>query len=351
MSEQPTILVTGAAGFIGARVCEVLHLSGAAEVRPVVRRWSSAARLGRLPLRLVQCDITDPRSVRQAMEGVDRVVHCAVGTPATNIEGTRNVLEAALAGGVRKVVHLSTVSVYGEARGEVDEDHPLPGGTVYGDSKLEAERVCLAARDRGLAVTILRPTIVYGPFSADWTVEFAQRLAAVGYLVPRESAGGRCNLVYVDDLVRAVRVALAPGRGDGGVFNVNGPDDVTWWEYFQALNDSLGLPPLAERPAGGSRLRSRVFGPVRTSAKFAIRHLEDPIMWLYRNSGHARRIMKWGEGLIRTTPNAQEFQLYSRDVHFRGDRAQRDLGFTPCVSMEQGVALSAAWLRHLRFVP
>jgi nucleoside-diphosphate-sugar epimerase len=351
MSERPTILVTGAAGFIGARVCEVLHLSGAGEVRPVVRRWSSAARVGRLPLALQQCDVTDPRSVRRAMEGVQRVVHCAVGTPETNVEGTRNVMEAALEAGVEKVVHLSTVSVYGAPEGAVDEEHPLVGGTVYGDSKLEAERVCFEARDRGLAVTLLRPTIVYGPFSADWTVEFAQRLAAVGYLVPRGSAGGRCNLVYVDDLVRAVRLALGPGRGDGGVFNVNGPDDVTWWEYFQALNQALGLPPLSERPAGGSRLRSTLFSPVRRAAKLAIRHLEDPIMWLYRNSGQARRVMKWGEGLIRTTPNAQEFHLYSRAVHYRGDRVRQALGFVPRVAMQEGVDLSARWLRHLRFVP
>ena len=350
MSDRPTILVTGAAGFIGTRVCEILHLSGAGEVRPLVRRWSSAARVGRLPLDLVRGDITDPKSIRAAMEGVDRVVHCAVGTPATNIEGTRQVMEAALAAGVEKVVHLSTVGVYGSVEGDVPEDHPLLGGTVYGDSKLEAERACLAARDRGLAVTLLRPTIVYGPFSADWTVEFAQRLAAVGYLVPREAAAGRCNLVYVDDLVRAVRLALEPGKADGEILNINGPDDVTWWDYFQALNNALGLPPLRESPAGGSRLTSTLFSPVRKSAKLAIKHLEDPIMWMYKNSPPARRVMKWGEKLIRTTPNAQEFQLYGRNVHYLGGRATEVLGYRPAVTMQEGVALSAAWLRHLRFV-
>lgn len=351
MAERPVVLVTGAAGFIGARVCELLHLTGEAEVRPLIRRWSSAARVGRLPLQLLRGDITDPESVRHAMQGVHRVVHCAVGTPDTNVAGTRNVMEAAREAGVEKVVHLSTVSVYGEALGEVTEDHPLVGGTVYGDSKLEAERVCLQEGDRGLAVTLLRPTIVYGPFSADWTVEFAQRLAAVGYLVPREDAAGRCNLVYVDDLVGAVRQALEPGAADGEILNVNGPDQVTWWEYFVALNDALGLRPLAERPAGGSKLRSTLFSPVRATAKLAIRNLEDPILWLYKSWGPARRVMKWGERLIRTTPNAQEFRLYGRDVHYSGERARERLGFTPRFDMARGVDLSARWLRHLRFVP
>ena len=64
----------------------------------------------------------------------------------------------------------------------------------------------------------------------------------------------------------------------------------------------------------------------------------------------ARRVMKWGEKLIRTTPNAQEFQLYGRNVHYLGGRATEVLGYRPAVTMQEGVALSAAWLRHLRFV-
>jgi len=350
MSEPRTVLVTGAAGFIGARICEVLHMDGRYRIRPVLRRWSSAARLGRLPLDPLLCDVTDREAVRRVMEGVDRVIHCAVGTPATNVVGTRNVMEAALETGVQKVVHLSTVSVYGEATGTVPEEHPLVGGSVYGDTKREAEDACLEAHRKGLAVTLLRPTIVYGPFSGDWTVEFARRLAAVGYLVPREAAGGRCNLVYVDDLVEAVRLGLDPEKGNGEALNVNGPDDVTWWDYFLALNGALGLPPLQERPRGGSRTRSALMTPVRRSAKLALKHLEKPILWLYQNSAAAKGTMKWAEGMIRTTPSSQEFALYGRDVFYSGTRAAAALGYQPRVTMEEGVRLSAAWLRHLRFV-
>lgn len=349
MAERPTVLVTGAAGFIGARMCEILHLGGNVEVRPMIRRWSSAARLGRLPLALVRCDLTDAAQVRSAMEGVDYVVHCAVGTADTNVVGTRNVLQAAEAAGVRKVVHLSTVSVYGSPVGTVPEEAPLPGGGVYGDSKLEAEEECLAANARGLPVTILRPTIVYGPFSQNWTVEYAQRLASVGYILPRSGAVGRCNLVYVDDVVGAACAAMKPGRGDGRAYNVNGPDDVTWWDYFSALNAAMGLPPLEENPSGGSRSRAALLMPVRRGARMALDHLGEPIMWVYKRSALARKFMKRAEGLIRTTPNTQEFQLYSLDVHFPAERIQDELGFRPQVAMAEGVALSTAWLRHQRF--
>ena len=92
---RDTILVTGAGGFIGCRVVEFLHLSGWASPRAGVRRWSSAARLGRLPVDIIQCNVTDPAQVATAVEGVDAIVHCAVGDRSVTVDGTRNLLEAA----------------------------------------------------------------------------------------------------------------------------------------------------------------------------------------------------------------------------------------------------------------
>src|SRR5829696_7481935 len=114
MAER-TILVTGAGGFIGARAVEVLHEARIGQVKAGLRRWSSGARVGRLPVELVQCDIRDAEQVRQALRGVTDVVHCAVsGTDRdTIVEGTRVLLQGALDAGVRKVVHLSTIDVYG----------------------------------------------------------------------------------------------------------------------------------------------------------------------------------------------------------------------------------------------
>src|SRR3954470_24201777 len=145
------ILVTGAGGFIGGRIVEVLHELKPGSVRAGVRRWSSAARIGRLPVEIVQCEIGSAESVRSAMQGVTAVVHCARGDAATNIEGTRIVLEEALRAGVRRIVHLSSVAVFGRQEGSLSEASPAtPGADAYGSSKVKTEELCAEYGRRGL---------------------------------------------------------------------------------------------------------------------------------------------------------------------------------------------------------
>ena len=88
MNTARTILVTGASGFIGGRIVEILHTSGSATVRAGIRRWSAAARVGRLPVDLVRCDITSPVEVAGALDGVTHLIHCAVGDRTVTVDGT-----------------------------------------------------------------------------------------------------------------------------------------------------------------------------------------------------------------------------------------------------------------------
>src|SRR5438874_464514 len=245
LSSDRPILIIGAGGFIGGRVVEMLQGLLGIPVRASVRRWSSAVRIGRLPVEIVLCDIADADQVRRAMDGVGGVVHCAYGDPAVFVEGTRTVLQAALEAGVDRVVHLSTMEVYGDVEGVVFEDAPLrKTGWSYRDSKIDAELACRSYMDRGLAVSILRPTIVYGPFSRDWTARFAERLVAGGTFPGREDCQGTCNLVYIDDLVAAIVLALDRKEAAGAAFNVNGEERLTWWQYLNDLSRAIGLPPL-----------------------------------------------------------------------------------------------------------
>src|SRR3954465_540364 len=145
------IFVTGAGGFIGARLVEVLHCAGGWQVLAGVRRWSTAARGARLGVGLPPWDIRNADQVARALSGVTHLVHCAVtgDDRGTIVEGTRVLMEGAQRAGVKKIVHLSTVDVYGRAQGEVHEELPYAvTGRVYGDSKIEAEQVVqgLAAR-------------------------------------------------------------------------------------------------------------------------------------------------------------------------------------------------------------
>jgi nucleoside-diphosphate-sugar epimerase len=343
-------LVTGAGGFIGGRIVELMHLGGM-RVRGGVRRWSTAARIGRLPVEIAACDVMRPEVLDRAMEGMTRVVHCAVGNPEVTIQGTRHVLEAARRGGIRRVVHISTVDVYGSLEtGLVDESWPLRVAGEYGEMKLAAEEVCRTFMTEGFPVVVLRPTLVYGPFSETWTVPYARRLRSGTWLISEDDAQGTCNLIYVDDLVRAVVLALRRNEAPGECFNVSGPDQPTWNEYFRALNDALGLPPL--RPAGRSTARasSALMSPVRKGAKLALRHFSAPIMGLYKRNDLAKLVMKRAEQAIRQTPSAAELALYARRAVYAADKARERLGYVPLVGMTEGVRLSAKWLLHHRVV-
>jgi nucleoside-diphosphate-sugar epimerase len=253
---------------------------------------------------------------------------------------------------VSRIVHLSTIDVYGGASGEVDEQTPLAyTGKPYGDSKIDAERVCREFLEKGLPVTILRPTLVYGPFSGSWTIEWAERLQARPWLFAEEDCQGTCNLVYVDDLVGAILAALAKPEAVGEAFNVNGAERPTWNEYFHALNDAMGLPPLRSQRVVTSHLSAQVMRPVRTTAKFLLARFEAPIMTLYQRSDLARSLMRGAEGLIRKTPSPAEFSMLGRTVSFSSAKLEARLGWRPRFPLDDGVALSVGWLRHHGYVP
>jgi nucleoside-diphosphate-sugar epimerase len=345
------ILVTGAGGFVGGRIVEVLHELSPGSVRAGVRRWSSAARIGRMPVEIVLCDVRSETSVRAAMKDVTAVVHCAHGDTTTNVEGTRIVLEEAQRAGVRRVVHLSTVAVHGRVEGTVSESSPFaPGTDGYALSKIETEEICADYGRRGLAITILRPTIVYGPFSDLWTVEFAQRLSAGEWFLPGIYTQGFCNLVYVDDLVKAVLLSLQRESAVGKTFIVNGSERPTWNEYFEALNDALGLPPLTPASPLRSRIKAGVMLPVRRTAKFILKRFQPFVLSVYQRSRIAKSIMRRAETAIRNSPTHAEFELYSLRVLYDGDHARDTLGFEPVFSMRDGIELSVAWLRDHQYV-
>jgi nucleoside-diphosphate-sugar epimerase len=351
MSDGRRILVTGAGGFIGGRVVEVLHALGRDAVVAGVRRFSSAARIGRLPVEIIRCDVTDAESVRAAAQGATHIVHCAVGSEAATVTGTRTVLDVARAVGVQRVVHVSTIDVYGRESGVVTEDLPMQRtGAAYGDTKIAAEEACRDALANGLSVAIVRPTIVYGPFSALWTIEFAERLQQRPWPYPPEQASGTCNAVYVDDVVHGILRCLSHERAIGEAFNINGADWPSWYAYFEKLNAALALPPIQAASAGASRLHALTIKPLRDSAKLALRLFQPQIMALYQRSALAKTAMKRVERIIRAAPTTGEFRLYSRTATFPTDKAARLIGYVPRFALDDGLRFSAQWLRHHGYI-
>jgi len=339
--------VTGAGGFIGGWVVEALYLGGAADVRAGIHTWTSAARLGRFPVDTVLCDVLDQEQVGRAMAGVTHVIHCALGNRRVVIEGARHMLEAAQRQGVQRFVYLSTAEVYGDVSGDVDETRPLrAGGSEYADSKIEAEGVCWQFCQQGAPVTVLRPTIVYGPFSADWTVSLARRLQSGQWGAFGASAEGQCNLAYIGDLLAGIFLAATHERAVGEAFNIAGPEVITWNEYFRRFNAALGRPALDTLDPSRMRLRSTAMAPLKSLAKRLLRRFGTPIRRLSAVSGLARDMMRKAEESIKSTPSPAELRLYGRQARYLTTKARERLGYTPRWDVDAGLQMTVRWLAH-----
>lgn len=352
MTGNETILITGATGFVGSWLVEALHQSGHPGVKAGIRSWSSAARLGRTPVDIVMCDVMKPDQVKAAMEGVTHVIHCAIGSDDVTIEGTRNVLEAAAQQNVERVVHVSTTEIYGETAGPVTEMTPaVPGLNAYGDAKIEAEKVVQTYRDKGLSVAIVRPPIVYGPFSEYWVARMADKLRSGNWMLYEGLGEGNCNLIYITDLIKGIMLALRHENAINQDFILNGPEVITWNQYFERLNAAMGLPPLQRAAPSNTRMKAMVMAPIKSSAKFALNHFEGPLQAVYQRNRQARTVMQWVEKKMKTTANLGDLNLYNRKAFFRHDKARDLIGYEPDVTIDEGVRLSVLWLRHVGLAP
>ncbi|HEY7501152.1 MAG TPA: NAD-dependent epimerase/dehydratase family protein [Vicinamibacterales bacterium] len=348
-SADRVILVTGGGGFIGNRFAEVIHLSRFARVRVGVRRWASAARAARFSIDIALCDVLDPRQIASAMQGVDAVVHCAVGDERVIVDGTRNVLDAAARNRVSRVLHISTAEVYGSnVNGRVDETRPCTTtGSPYANAKTQAEQLVWQYSSRGLPVTIFRPSIVYGPWSDQWTAALAERLRSGRWRQYARYGEGTCNLVYVDDLVAAALSSIRSDRAVGEAFNVGGADIVTWNEYFDRFNQAMGLPPLEVRSAQRTKAKSIAAGAVRTTAQLLLARHRERLRDLSERGGWVSEGMKGLKRWMNTTPSPSELDdLYSRRAIYDWSKAQRLLDYRPAFDLDRGLRLSVDWLRY-----
>ncbi|MDX1658747.1 MAG: NAD-dependent epimerase/dehydratase family protein [Nitriliruptorales bacterium] len=310
MTEPPTVLITGANGFVGTALRGRLEDRGVT-VRGIDLQPSSG---------VVRGDTTDPSGWSEELDGVDVVVHtAAIVTFAgdeehfwrTNVLGTRRVLEAATAAGVRRAVVISSVVVYGfDVHGVVDETWPVrPNGSPYVDTKVATEQVALQAHAAGdIDVVVIRPGDVYGPASPAWTLSPISELRRGRAAVP--SGDGVLNLIYIDDLVTALDRAVTVPEAAGQVLNVTGGDVVSPQRFFGHYARMLGtrpprsLPASVLRPAAaGLRRIDELRGHDTDLSAFAIDYLTRPARI---SNGRARRTLNWepeihlDEGMART---------------------------------------------------
>jgi dihydroflavonol-4-reductase len=247
------VFVTGGTGFIGGEAVRQLRARGD-EVACLVRTPEKATKLTELGCELVSGDLGDPAALREGMAGCDALVHAAamyeVGIPAkqhpamyeANVQGSENVLRAALEVKVGRIVYVSTVGTFGNTHGKVvDESYEHPGSeftSYYEETKLEGQRVAQRMIDEDeLPCMIVQPGGVYGPGDesqvADLLVEFfAGRL----FLLPFPELG--ICLTHVEDIAAGVLLALDKGAL-GETYVISGPA-TTMREAVQTIADLSG---------------------------------------------------------------------------------------------------------------
>jgi nucleoside-diphosphate-sugar epimerase len=384
-------LITGATGFIGCRLAEVAVRQDMPVVG-LVRTWSAASRLARLPVPMVAGDLLDPQSLQAAMKDCDKVIHCAADNRAQGkarlralAEGTANVMAAARMAGVKRVVHLSSIAVYGpEPRPDAatETGRVRYTGDPYADGKIDAEQAALAAfREYGLPVVVLRPTIVYGPFGY-WTTSTVQAIRARSMLLVNGGTG-ICNTLHVDNLVSAILLAAKREDAVGEVFHISDAEPCTWKEFIEAHaralgNDYLPIPSLTSmeiealrklrRPSTARELVRLMRSP---AARRALRRMP-AVDWVARtaqavggallprgvrgsrqtdsnSSGHAGSAN--GQSLsadLAPLPSPTEIAVHCTRVTFSIEKARRGLGYQPQVAFAAGMKHTAHWIQWAR---
>lgn len=319
------VLVTGASGFTGAHLCERLVLDGY-RVRALVRDPAKASRLVRLGAEVVEGDLVESRTAVRATKGMEIVFHVAAlyrqeGVPrkafwAVNVTGTDHLLRAAVRHDVTRFIHCSTVGVHGDVGAvPANEDAPFRPGDPYQVSKLEGEKVAAAYVQRGdLAVTIVRPTGIYGPGDLRFLKLF--RVIARNRFWMIGTGDIFYHLTYIDDLVDGILLCAVTPRAAGRAYILAGREYVTLNQLVALIAEALGA---------------------------AVPHRRLPVLPVYALAYVCELICR---------PLGIEPPLYRRRVDFFRKhrtfditRAVTELGFAPKVDLKTGLRKTGEWYR------
>jgi dihydroflavonol-4-reductase len=318
-------LVTGATGFIGSHLTELLLRKGYA-VRCLVRKSSDLVWLKGLNVEFVYGDLFDTGALSSAVEGVDYIFHSAGVTKAKtpegyflgNSTGTRNLLGAAArtAPGIRRFVHISSQAAVGPSpsAAPINEDAPPHPLTTYGRSKWEAERECLAMT-ASLPITIVRPPAVYGPRDKDIFEFFHTMWKGLQPMVGFHEK--YVSLIHVGDLVRGFVMAAESAQSTGRTYFITSDRSFGWKEVGEVTREVMA------RRAVRLRIPEAGIYAIAAVAELFSRLSPKPALI---NFEKARDMV-------------QDYWTCS------GERAKADFGFAPDIGLREGIADTVDWYK------
>jgi len=327
------ILITGGTGFIGSRLALACAERGE-NVRVFAQRNTAAERqncqqLQQHRVAIVEGSVTDPGAVATACDGVDIIYHLAAAQHEANVsdkhyhevnvEGTRNLLQAAVRAGVRRFIHGSTIGVYGIGKnGPIADGSPLRPDNIYGVTKLEGEKVVREFFDK-LPIVIVRISETYGPGDRRLLklIDGVQK----GRFFHIGDGQNLHHIVYIDDLLEGLRLAATEEAAVGNTFVLAGPKAVTTDEMVRYICQAANVRV--------PRLRVPLW----------------PLM--------ATAVMM--EGVMRPLGiqpplHRRRMNFFVKSFQFSCDDARQLLGYEPRIGVEEGIRRTHEWCRQMNLL-
>lgn len=311
------ILITGGAGFLGINLVRYLHSKGHEIVSLDIAEFDYPDMNDKI--KIINGDIRDNKIVDSAMDGINIIIHTAAALPlykpedifSTDVDGTRNLVEAALKNNVERFVHISSTAVYG-----IPDHHPLyetdrlDGVGPYGKAKIQAEEECFKAREKGLCVSIIRPKSFIGPerlgvfdLLFDWAKD--------GHGFPMIGNGkNRYQLLDVEDLCDAIYLCCTLDKDKvNDTFNIGAKEFTTMREDYQAVLDYAGF---------NKKIRGLPEKPIILTLKFLEALKLSPLYkWVYETA--------------------------SKDSFVSIEKAEENLGYKPNFSNKDALIRNYKW--------
>jgi len=311
-----TVFVTGGSGFLGINLIRLLLERGCRVVSFDLAPFDYPEKD---QITEITGDIRHINALQNAMQGCDAVVHCAAALPlyteadifSTDVDGTRNVMEASRQSGIERVVYISSTAVYGVPdHHPLYETDPMIGVGPYGKAKIEAEHQCDAFREAGMCVPIIRPKSFIGPerlgvfaIFYDWAKD-GKNFPNIGY------GNNHYQLLDVEDLCSAIWLCLTRDEAlVNDTFNIGAKIYTTMKEDYQAVMDEAG------------------FG------KKIIGFPDTPVIWTLRllEAMHMSPLYKW------------IYETASKDSFVSIEKAEKVLGYAPQFSNQNALVRNYRW--------
>ncbi len=324
-------LVTGASGLLGSHLVEQLRRRGRS-VRALVREGSDRSWLRTQDVEFAVGDVADRASLAAACAGVSTVYHAAARVGdwgpwrefvSISIEGTRNMIDAAADAGVKRFLHISSISAYGHVDGEglvLDETAPLGRclnkWSYYSRAKVAAEEIVWEAHRAGrIATTVIRPSWLYGPRDR---ASLQRLITAIRNRKTKLIGDGnnRLNLVHAANVAEGAILAVDSEQAAGQAYNCCNDGVITQAEFFNAVAAAIGEPPVTKKVP---------YKVVKTAAL------------VFEIIGHL-----FGQ---KKPPLVTRYSVWlmGRRCFFSAEKARKELGWKSTIGYKEGIPAAVRW--------